>query len=94
MATGFPGVRSQVNNANGEADLTLYAPALAFFLNKGIAMYQGLENHAELAAELRPLFTYQGDMFTFGTYDPEIKTLDDIEGKRVFLGPQGRSPLR
>lgn len=94
VATGFPGVRSQVNNANGEADLTLYAPALAFFLNKGIAMYQGLENHAELAAELRPLFTYQGDMFTFGTYDPEIKTLADIEGKRVFLGPKGAALVR
>lgn len=89
VATGFPGVRSQVNNANGEADLTLYAPALAFFLNRGIAMYQNLENHTELAARLRPLFTYQGDLFTFGTYNPEIRTLADIEGKRVFIGPKG-----
>ncbi len=94
VATGFPGVRSQVNNANGEADLTLYAPALAFFLNKGIAMYQNLDNHAELAGNLRPLFTYQGDMFTFGTYDPDIKTLADIEGKRVFLGPKGAALVR
>ena len=52
-------------------------------------MYQNLENHAELAARLRPLFTYQGDLFTFGTYDPEIRTLADIEGKRVFIGPKG-----
>lgn len=94
VATGFPGVRSQVNNANGEADLTLYAPALAYFLNKGIAMYANLDNHAELAGQLRPLFTYQGDMFTFGTYDPDIKTLADIEGKRVFLGPKGAALVR
>lgn len=94
VATGFPGVRSQVNNANGEADLTLYAPALAFFLNKGIAMYQNLENHEELAGKLRPLFTYLGDMFTFGTYDPEIRTLADIEEKRVFLGPKGAALVR
>lgn len=94
VATGFPGVRSQVNNAKGEADLSLYAPALAFFLNKGIAMYGNVENHAELAAELRPLLTYKGDMFTFGTYDPSIKTLADIEGKRVFLGPKGAALVR
>ena len=46
VATGFPGVRSLVNNANYEADLTLYAPALAFLLNNKLAMYGGLEEHA------------------------------------------------
>lgn len=94
VATGFPGVRSQVNVANGEADMGIYAPPLAFFLKQGIAMYSSVEEHAELADNLRILSTYSGDMFTFGTYDPEIKTLADIEGKRVFLGPQGAALVR
>ena len=89
VATGFPGVRSMVNNANYETELSIYAPALAFFLNKKIAMFKDLENHAELAGRLRPLFTYEGDLFTMGTFDPSIKTVADIEGKRVYLGPQG-----
>ena len=42
-----------------------------------------------LAANLRVLFTYEGDLFTFGTYDSEIRSLADLEDKRVFLGPQG-----
>ena len=89
VATGFPGVRSQVNVANGEAEIGLYAPALAFFLNRGIAMYSNLENAQELAARLRPLIMYDGDLFLFGTYDESLETLADIEGKRVYLGPKG-----
>ena len=89
VATGFPGVRSLVNNANYEADLTLYAPALAFLLNNKLAMYGGLEEHAELASRLRVLFTYEGDLFTMGTYDQDIRTMADLEGKRVFIGPKG-----
>lgn len=89
VATGFPGVRSMVNNANYETELSIYAPALAFFLNNKAAMFKDLDNHAELAGRLRPLFNYEGDLFTMGTYDPSIKTVADIEGKRVYLGPQG-----
>lgn len=94
VATGFPGVRSQVNIASGEADMGIYAPPLAFFLQNGIAMYESVENHEELAGNLRVLSTYSGDMFTMGTYDPEIRTVEDIEGKRVFLGPQGAALVR
>jgi TRAP-type uncharacterized transport system substrate-binding protein len=89
VATGFPGVRSMVNTANYETELAIYAPAMSYFLQKGIAMYKDTPNHAELAAKLRPLFTYEGDLFTLGTYDPDIRTLADLEDKRVFLGPQG-----
>ena len=94
VAAGFPGVRSQVNVAKGDAEIGIYAPPLAFFLKNGVAMYRNLENREELVARLRPLVTYEGDMFTFGTYDPEIKTLADIEGKRVFLGPKGAALVR
>ncbi len=89
VATGFPGVRSMVNTAKEESDISLYAPALAYYLNNKRAMFADLENAAALAANLRVLFTYQGDLFTFGTYDPEIRSLADLEDKRVFLGPQG-----
>jgi TRAP transporter TAXI family solute receptor len=89
VATGFPGVRSIVNTAGGESDISLYAPALAYYLNNQRAMFANLENATTLAANLRVLFTYEGDLFTFGTYNPEIQTLADLEDRRVFLGPQG-----
>lgn len=89
VATGFPGVRSMVNTASEDSDISLYAPALAFFLINQRAMFADLANAATLAANLRVLFTYEGDLFTFGTYDPEIRTLADLEDRRVFLGPQG-----
>ena len=94
VATGFPGVRSQVNTAKGEADLSIYAPPLAFFLKKGIAMYKGVENNEELAGNLRVLTTYSGDMFTMGTFDESLESVEDIEGKRVFLGPKGAALVR
>lgn len=94
VATGFPGIRSMINNANGEADVTLYAPALTHFLVKKIGPYKELENNMELAGKLRVLFTFSGDLFTFATYDPEIRTLADLEDKRVFLGPQGAALVR
>lgn len=89
VATGFPGVRSMVNTAKEESDISLYAPALAYYLNNQRAMFADLQEAATLAANLRVLFTYQGDLFSFGTYDPEIRSLADLEDKRVFLGPQG-----
>ena len=89
VATGFPGVRSIVNTASEESNISLYAPALAYYLNNQRAMFADLQNATTLAANLRVLFTYEGDMFTFGTYNPEIRTLADLEDKRVFLGPQG-----
>lgn len=89
VATGFPGVRSMVNTAREEADISLYAPALAYYLINQRAMFADLQDAATLAANLRVLFTYEGDMFTFGTYNPEIRTLADLEDRRVYLGPQG-----
>lgn len=89
VATGFPGVRSIINNARYETELSIYAPALAYFLNNKSAMFKNLEEHAALSARLRPLFTYEGDLFTMGTLDPSIKSVADIEGKRVYLGPKG-----
>lgn len=94
VATGFPGIRSMINNANGEADVTLYAPALTNFLVKKIGPYKNLDNNMELADKLRVLFTFSGDLFSFATYDPSIKTLADLEGKRVFLGPKGAALVR
>lgn len=89
VATGFPGVRSMINNAKYETELSIYAPALAFFLNSKSAMFKTLEEHAELSSRLRPLFTYEGDLFTMGSLDPSIRSVADIEGKRVYLGPKG-----
>ena len=89
VATGFPGVRSIVNTASEESDISLYAPALAYYLNNQRARFAEQTNAAALAANLRVLFTYEGDLFTLGTYDPEIRTLADLEDRRVFLGPQG-----
>lgn len=94
VATGFPGVRSQVNNAKGEADISIYAPPLAFFMKKGIAMYQDMDGREELVSKLSVLSTFSGDMFTFGTYDENLKSLADIEDKRVFLGPKGAALVR
>ncbi|MEM9012097.1 MAG: TAXI family TRAP transporter solute-binding subunit [Pseudomonadota bacterium] len=94
VATGFPGIRSMINNANGEADVTLYAPALSNFLVNRVGPYRELENNMELFERLRVLFTFSGDLFTFATYDPEIRTLADLEDKRIFLGPQGAALVR
>ena len=86
-ATGA-GPRHALDAANGKTDLFFSAPSLMFIMSKGMAMYKTVKNAPELQKNLRLIFNYRLGTYNFGVYDDlGIKTLFDIKGKRVFIGP-------
>lgn len=76
--------------ANGNLDYAMSSPTIHFFLKNQKAMYQKVDNAAELSGNLRLVM-----WFPYGQYhwivheDSGIKSFADMEGKRVFLGPPG-----
>ena len=80
--------RHALDAANGKTDLFFGAPSLMFIMSKGMAMYKKVKNAPELQKNLRLIFNYRIGTYNFGVYDDSgIKTLFDIKGKRVFIGP-------
>ena len=76
--------------SKGKLDLAMSAPTVYFFLKKKKAMYAKLSNHKELAEEQRLLMWFPYGQYHFITYaDSDIKTIADMKGKKVFLGPPG-----
>ena len=80
--------RHALDAANGKTDLFFGAPSLMFLMSKGKAMFKKVKNAPALANNLRSIFNYRIGTYNFATYDSSgIKTLFDLKGKRVFVGP-------
>ena len=80
--------RHALDAANGKTDLFFAAPSLMMLMSKGKAMFAKVKNAPKLANNLRTIFHYRIGTYNFGVYgNSGIKTLHDIKGKRVFIGP-------
>ena len=78
------------NLAEGKSDIVSGPQALVFLLNAGRGPYSGLEDGkgAELASNLRALFTYSFGYTYLAAFDSNgIDSWDDLKGKRVYNGP-------
>ncbi len=76
--------------SRGKLDLAMGAPTVYFFLKNKKAMYAKLDDHAELAEQQRLVMWFPYGQYHFITYaDSGINTIDDLKGKKVFLGPPG-----
>lgn len=93
-ATGA-GTRHQLDAARGDIDFYLTAPILQRFIENGEAMYAPIDDAQEVAGNLRSLFGFPLGYYHVVVYeDSGIESWEDIEGKRVFLGPPGGSAYR
>ena len=80
--------RHALDAARGKTDFLMGAPALHHMMSKGIRMFKKVKNANKLANNLRAVFNYRIGFYQFGVFeDSGIKTLADLKGKRVFLGP-------
>lgn len=76
--------------AEGKLDLCMSSPTVHQFLKDGTAMYQKLSKAPELAKNVGLVY-----WFPYGSYhviayaDSGIEKLEDLRGKKVFLGPPG-----
>ena len=71
-------------------DMSMTAPTAYNFMAAGTVMYKNIKDAPKLAKNLRVLFWFPLGAYHYTVYaDSDIKTLKDIKGKRVFLGPPG-----
>jgi hypothetical protein len=76
--------------AKGKLEFAMSAPTVHFFLKEGKAMYQKVEDHAELAEQLKLVMWFPYGQYHYITYaDSGIKTFADMKGKKIFFGPPG-----
>lgn len=88
LSTGSPATRQAVEAANQQLDLFVSAVSVNGFLRDGTRMYEKMPNAPELFGNLRSILNYP-----FGAYhaivwdDSGITSLDEIAGRKVFIGP-------
>lgn len=76
--------------AKGKLDYVMSAPTIHFFLKKKKAMYKKLADHAELAKKVKLVMWFPYGQYHIVTFaDSGINSVNDLKGKKVFLGPPG-----
>ena len=79
-----------VEMTQGKLDLVMTSPAVYMFMSTGKAMYQKLEEAPELAKNAGLVFWFPYGAYHVIAYDDSgITTLEDLRGRKVFLGPPG-----
>ena len=74
----------------GKLDMSMTSPAIYTFMEKGTRMYAKVKKAPELAKNLRLIFWFPYGNYHIAVYaDSGIETIEDIKGKKVFLGPPG-----
>ena len=93
-ATGVA-TRHAMETARGEIDLFMTAPIIQIFMQKQRAMFKKVDAAPELATRLRSILMFPIGLYHVTVYaDSGIETLEDIKGRKVFLGPPGGAALR
>jgi len=88
-ATGAA-TKHMIDLAKGKIDLCMTNPNIYAFMKNQKAMYKKVGAAPELSKNLKLLFWFPYGQYHVVTYaDAGIKKLQDIKGKKVFLGPPG-----
>jgi TRAP transporter TAXI family solute receptor len=97
----LPDVQIQVNStgaatqhaietAKGQLDFFMWSASVHDSMMKGVNMYAKIPDAPALSKELRAVFSFPIGLYHITTFaDSGIEKLEDIKGKKVFLGPPG-----
>jgi len=76
--------------AQGKLDIAVSSPVMFDFMKNQKGMFEKISSAPELSNNLRLLMWFPyGQNHIVVSADSDIKTLEDIRGKKVFLGPPG-----
>ncbi|WP_341702147.1 TAXI family TRAP transporter solute-binding subunit [Ferrovibrio sp.] len=79
-----------LETARGKMDFFMSSPTVQGFMIEGTAMYAKITDAPELSKNLRSVFNFPLGYYHIVVYaDSGITNLEQIKGKRVFLGPPG-----
>ncbi|UCE31313.1 MAG: TAXI family TRAP transporter solute-binding subunit [Burkholderiales bacterium] len=88
-ATGAA-TKHMIEMARGQLDMVMVSPTIYAFMKNGTAMYKKLAAAPELSKNIALVYWFPyGAYHTIVYADSGIEKLEDIRGKRVFLGPPG-----
>lgn len=88
LATGSPATRQAVEAANQQLDLFVSAVSINHYLKNQLRMYEEMEQAPELFSNLRSILNYPLGSYHGVTWaDAGITSMEDLAGKRVFIGP-------
>jgi TRAP transporter TAXI family solute receptor len=94
-----PGIKVEINAAGvatrhaldagrGETDFFLLSPTALSFMKSGTAMYKTVPEAPELSKNLRAIFNFPAGVYqVLALADSGISSMEDIKGKKVFVGP-------
>ena len=79
-----------VNMAEGKLDMVMTSPTVFFLMQNQKAMYKKLSKAPELSKKVRLVFWFPYGAYHVLSYAEDgMTSLEDIRGKKVFLGPPG-----
>ncbi len=79
-----------IEAAKGQLDFFMWSASVHASMIKGANMYKNIPEAPELSKNLRAILAFPLGLYHITTYaDSGITKLEDIKGKKVFLGPPG-----
>lgn len=88
-ATGAA-TRHVLEVAMGRSDFCMSSPVIHALMRKQAAMYEKIKQAPELVKNLRTVLNFPMGVYHIAVYGSSgITSMDQIAGKRVFLGPPG-----
>lgn len=79
-----------IDAAQGKVDFLFGSATINWLLANQIGPFSSFSNGPELESKIGMIFSYQIGPYHYVTEaDSGIETLDDLKGKRVFVGPPG-----
>jgi TRAP transporter TAXI family solute receptor len=92
VTSGAASTRSTLDAARKQVELFISAPAVNHYMETGTEMFAKTKDAPELFKSTRSILNFPLGPYHVVTYESTgIKTLQDLKGKRVFLGPPGGS---
>lgn len=88
-ATGAA-TKHMVDAANGKVDFLFGSPTINWLMAENIGPFKGMANAPELEKKVGMIFSYQMGPYHYVTRaDSGIEKLEDLKGRKVFVGPPG-----
>jgi uncharacterized protein len=93
-ATGAA-TKHAVEAAQGKIDLYMFSPLVHSFMVNKKAMYAKMADAPALSQKVRGIFAFPIGVYHIAAFDDSgIKTMNDIKGRKVFLGPPSGAATR
>ncbi|AFT71160.1 TRAP-type transporter, periplasmic component, putative [Alloalcanivorax dieselolei B5] len=90
MTAGVTGPRSPLDAARGQTDLFISSPSINHFMRTGTGMFAKMKTAPELYKNVRQIMTFPAGPYHIVVHEKSgIRSLEDIKGRRIFLGAPG-----